>query len=151
VDGVDFSSQTFSNEFSEKGLRNYTENKQMKFGINNIFTTFWFFAMLLSSGTLTYFSIVANVFSSDLFFVGKCIMGFIILLFTGIVLYVLYKFRIVFIDDTSITSIHPFLVRKQKIDLSKIKKIEINNFYAFQAAMYKNVKNNPLSRNYRNK
>lgn len=67
-------------------------------------------------------------------------MGFIILLFTGIVLYVLYKFRIVFIDDTSITSINPFLESKQKIDVSKIKKIEINNFYAFHAAMCKNVK-----------
>ena len=90
----------------------------MKIGINNIFTSSWFILMLLSSGTLTYFSFDRNVFTSDLFFVGKFIMGFMIALFIGFLFYSLYKFRILFIYNSRIISITPFLLKIQKVDLS---------------------------------
>ncbi len=112
----------------------------MKIGINNIFTSFWFLVMLLCSGTLTFLSLNRNVFTSDLFFVGKIIMGFMILLFIGFFFYSLYKFRILVIDNNSIVSIYPFLLKKEKIDLTKIKKLKLENFFAFKGTVYRKIK-----------
>ena len=111
----------------------------MKIGINNIFTSSWFILMLLSSGTLTYFSFDKNVFTSDLFFVGKFIMGFMIVLFIGFFFFTLYKFRILFIYNNRIISITPFLLKIQKVDLSNVKRIKWSNFYSFQSWLYREV------------
>tara|TARA_B110000879_G_C10873316_1_gene393818 strand:- start:8 stop:667 length:660 start_codon:yes stop_codon:yes gene_type:complete len=112
----------------------------MKIGINNIFTSFWFFVMFLCSGTLTFLSLNRNIFAGDLFLVGKIIMGFMILLFIGIFFYSLYKFRILIIDNKSIVSIYPFLLKKEKIDLTKIKKLKLENFFAFKGTTYRKIK-----------
>jgi hypothetical protein len=111
----------------------------MKIGFINIFTTFWFFIMLLCSGTLIFLSFNDNVFTSDLFIVGKIILAFMILLFTGIFFYALYKFRIVIISHNSIVSIYPFLLKKEKIDLTKIKKLKMENFFAFKGTVYRKI------------
>lgn len=111
----------------------------MKIGINNIFTSFWFLVMLLCSGTLTFLSFNRNVFAGDLFIVGKIIMGIMILLFIGILFYSLYKFRILVIDNNSIVSIYPFLLKKEKIDLAKIKKLKSENFFAFKGTVYRKI------------
>jgi hypothetical protein len=112
----------------------------MKIGINNIFTSFWFLIMLLCSGTLTFLSFNRNIFTGDLFIIFKIIMGFMILLFIGIFFYSLYKFRILIIDDNSIASIYPFLLKKEKIDLTKIKKLKLENFFAFKGTVYRKIK-----------
>ena len=111
----------------------------MKIGINNIFTSFGFLVMLLCSGTLTFLSFNRNVFAGDLFIVGKIIMGIMILLFIGIFFYSLYKFRILVINNNSIVSIYPFLLKKEKIDLAKIKKLKSENFFAFKGTVYRKI------------
>ena len=76
----------------------------MKIGINNIFTSFWFFLMLVCGGTLTYFSFDRNLFTGDLVFIAKFFVGLIILITIGILFYFLYKFRILIIDKNKIIS-----------------------------------------------
>uniref|UniRef100_UPI004048BD8B hypothetical protein n=1 Tax=Mariniflexile sp. TaxID=1979402 RepID=UPI004048BD8B len=112
----------------------------MKIGINNIFTSFWFLIMLLCSGTLTFLSFNGNIFTGDLFIILKIIMGLMILLFIGVFFYSLYKFRILIIDNNSILSIYPFLLKKEKIDLTKIKKLKLENFFAFKGTVYRKIK-----------
>ncbi len=62
-----------------------------------------------------------------------------ILLFIGIFFYSLYKFRILIIDNNSIVSIYPFLLKKEKIDLTKIKKLKLENFFAFKGIVYRKI------------
>ncbi len=63
-----------------------------------------------------------------------------ILLFIGVFFYSLYKFRILIIDNNSILSIYPFLLKKEKIDLTKIKKLKLENFFAFKGTVYRKIK-----------
>ncbi|NIK93611.1 hypothetical protein GZ212_15730 [Mangrovimonas sp. CR14] len=112
----------------------------MKIGINNIFTTFWFFIMTLCGGTLTYFAFDKNLFTGDLIFIGKFFVGLFILITIGILFYFLYKFRILIIDKNKIISIHPFWFKKQKIDLNKIKGLKAENFFAFRGTVYRKIK-----------
>lgn len=111
----------------------------MKIGINNIFTTFWFFIMFLCGGTLTYMSFEGNLFTSDLIFIAKFFVGLIVLITFGILFYFLYKFRIIIIDDNKIVSINPFWFKKEQIDLTKIKKIKLRNFFTFRGTVYRRI------------
>ena len=111
----------------------------MKIGINNIFTSFWFSLMLVCGGTLTYFMFDRNLFTGDLVFIAKFFVGLIILMTIGILFYFLYKFRILFIDNNKIIAIHPFWFKKEKIDLTKVKKIKLENFFAFKGTVYRKV------------
>ncbi len=111
----------------------------MKIGINNIFTSFWFFIMFLCGGTLTYISFDRNIFTSDLIFIAKFFVGLIVLITIGILFYFLYKFRILIIDSEKIISIHPFWFKKQRIDLTKIKKLKLENFFAFKGTVYRKI------------
>ncbi len=88
---------------------------------------------------LTYFSFIENIFTNDLFFAGKIIMGFMILLFISTFLYLLYKIRIIIIKNNIIVSIHPFLMKKVKMDLSKIKRVKLKNWTAQNGTVYKRV------------
>lgn len=118
----------------------------MKIGINNIFTSSWFVLMLLSSGTLTYFSFDRNVFTKDVVLVVKLTLGFMIVLFIGFLFYTLYKFRILFIYNSRIISIRPFLLKIEKVDLKKGKSIKWCNFYSFKSTLYREVKITSSSR-----
>ncbi|MDP2160563.1 MAG: hypothetical protein Q8K02_08790 [Flavobacterium sp.] len=111
----------------------------MKIGINNIFTFSWFILMLLTSGTLTYFSYVKNVFTSDVILVVKLTMVFMILLFTGMLFFTLYKFRILFIYNNRIISITPFLMKIEKVDLKNVKRVKWSIFHSFKSTFYREV------------
>lgn len=112
----------------------------MKIGINNIFTSFWFSLILICGGTLTYFSFDRNLFTSDLIFIAKFFIGLIILITIGILFYFVYKFRILIIDNKKIISVHPFWFKQEKIDLTKIKKLKLENFFAFRGTVYRKIK-----------
>ena len=112
----------------------------MKIVIYNIFTSFWFFIMILCGGTLTHFAFDKNLFTGDLIFIGKFFVGLFILITIGILFYFLYKFRILIIDKNKIISIHPFWFKKQKIDLNKIKKLKSETFFAFKGTVYRKIK-----------
>jgi len=111
----------------------------MKIGINNIFTSFWFFIMFLCGGTLTYISFDRNLFTIDLIFIAKFFVGLIVLMTIGILFYILYKFRIIIIDNNKIVSINPFWLKKEQIDLTKIKKLKLENFFAFRGTVYRRI------------
>lgn len=112
----------------------------MKIGVNNIFTTFWFFSIFLCGGTLIYFvAFDKNLFTSDLVFIAKFFVGLSILITIGILFYFLYKFRILIIDNEKIISIHPFWFKKQRIDILKIKTLKLENFVAFREAVYRKI------------
>lgn len=111
----------------------------MKIGINNIFTSSWFIFMLLSSGYLTYLSYERNIITSDVILVVKLTMGFMIVLFIGLLFFTLYKFRILFIYNSRIISITPFLLKIEKVDLKNVKRIKWSNFYSFQSWLYREV------------
>lgn len=112
----------------------------MKIGINNIFTSFWFSLILICGGTLTYFSFDRNLFTSDLIFIAKFFIVLIILITIGILFYFVYKFRILIIDNKKIISVHPFWFKQEKIDLTKIKKLKLENFFAFRGTVYRKIK-----------
>lgn len=112
----------------------------MKIGINNIFTTFWFFLMFLCGGTLTYFAFDKKIFTGDLIFVGKFFVGLIVLVTIGLIIYVIFKFRIIIVANNKIVSYYPFLFKKKKVDLKTIKKLKLENFFAFKGTVYKKIK-----------
>lgn len=95
--------------------------------------------MILCGGTLTYFAFDKNLFTGDLVFIAKFFVGLFILITLGILFYFLYKFRLLIIDSQKIISIHPFWFKKQRIDLTKIKKLKLENFFAFREIVYRKI------------
>ena len=112
----------------------------MKIGIYNIFTFFWFVLMMILSGTLTYFLFNKNDFKTDTPIFIKIILGIFSILFVAILIYFLYKLRILLVSKKNIISIYPFLFKFERIEISKIKSIKWENFIAFKATVYKKVK-----------
>jgi len=96
----------------------------MKVAYPNIFTSFWFVAVLFSGGMLAYFSIDRNLFFGDLIFIGKFFTGLVILIATVIAIMFLVHFRILFIRHHTLYSIKPFIFQLKKIDLTKKLKIK---------------------------
>ncbi len=111
----------------------------MKIGIYNIFTTFWFLMMLLSSGTLTYFSYNKNFYSGDAILIVKIIIAIMSLIFICILLYLLFKFKILIVNKNIIISIHPFILKVNTIDITKINNVKWTNFPAFKGTIYRKV------------
>ncbi len=101
--------------------------------------------MFLSGGTLTYLSIDKNLFTSDLIFIAKFFVGLLVLITNGLLFYFLYKFRILIIDNNKIISFYPFWLKKEKIDLNKIKNLKLENFYAFKGTVYRKIKISDLN------
>lgn len=118
----------------------------MKIGINNIFTSSWFIFMLLSSGYFTYLSYKRNIITSDVILVVKLTMGFLIIFFIATFFYTLYNFRILFIYNSRIISITPFLLKIEKVDLKNVKRIKWSVFYSFKSTLYRDVKITSSSR-----
>lgn len=114
----------------------------MKIGINNIFTSLWFLVMFLCGGTLTYFALDKKIFTGDLIFIGKFFVGLIVLITIGLFFYFIYKFRILIVANNKIISLYPFWFKKEKIDLNKIKKLKLENFFAFKGTVYRRIKIN---------
>jgi hypothetical protein len=96
--------------------------------------------MLLSSGYFTYLSYERKIITSDVILVVKLIMGFLIVIFIGLFFFTLYKFRRLYIYNSRIISISPFLLKIEKVDLSNVKRIKWSNFYSFKSTLYREVK-----------
>ena len=112
----------------------------MKIGIYNIFTFFWFVLMMILSGTLTYFLLSTTSSKNETPIFINIILGIFSLFFVAILIYFLYKLRILLVSKKSIISIYPFLFKFEQIEISKIKSIKWENFTAFKATVYKKVK-----------
>ena len=118
----------------------------MKIGIYNIFTFFWFVLMMILSGTLTYFLLSTTSSKNETPIFINIILGIFSLFFVAILIYFLYKLRILLVSKKSIISIYPFLFKFERIEISKIKSIKWENFTAFKATVYKKVKINDDSK-----
>ena len=112
----------------------------MKIGIYNIFTTLWFVLMLTCGGFLTYGAIDSYLLFSDLIFIGKFVIGFIVLLTIGILIFLLLKFRILFIRKNKLFSIRPFIFNLQKIDLTSKLKITWDTWQLANGITYRTVR-----------
>lgn len=109
----------------------------MKIGIYNIFTTFWFLLMLLSSGTLTYLSFSKNLYLGDAILIVKIVIAVISLIFICVLFFLLYKFRILIVNKNHFISINPFILKMNIIDISKSKSVKWKNFSAFKGTIYR--------------
>lgn len=93
--------------------------------------------MLLCSGTLTYVSFEKNLYSSDAILIVKIVIAVMSLIFFCILLYLLYKFRILIVNKNNIISIHPFILKVNTIDITKTKNVRWRNFPAFKGTIYR--------------
>ncbi len=93
--------------------------------------------MFLCGGTLTYFAFDKKLFTGDLIFIGKFFIGLIVLITIGLCIYVIFKFRIIIVANNKIVSLYPFWFKKKKVDLNKIKKLKLENFFAFKGTVYR--------------
>ena len=96
--------------------------------------------MFLCGGTLTYFAFDKKIFAGDLIFVGKFFIGLIVLITIGLFIYFIFKFRIIIVANNKIVSFYPFWFKKKKVDLNKIKKLKLENFFAFKGTVYRRIK-----------
>jgi hypothetical protein len=122
-----------------------TEEKgNLIIGIYNISTTLWFVITLTCGGLMTYFAIDSNLFSGNLIFIAKFfigfIIGFIILFATGVLIFLLLKFRILFIRKNKLYSIRPFIFKLQKIDLTSKLKIKWDTWQLARSPTYRTVR-----------
>lgn len=91
----------------------------MTIGIYNILTTLWFILMLGSGSILTYMT-WDKMFHSDIFFIGKFFV-FIIYIFTiGTIIFLLIKFRLLFVTKNKLTSLYLFRLKKTTILIDEI-------------------------------
>lgn len=95
--------------------------------------------MLLSSGTLTYFSFNKNLYSGDTILIVKIVIAIMSLIFICVLLYLLYKFRILIVNKNHFISIHPFILKINTIDISKTRNLKWKNFSAFKGTIYRKV------------
>ena len=93
--------------------------------------------MLLCSGTLTYVSFEKNLYSSDAILIVKIVIAVMSLIFFCILLYLLYKFRILIVNKNNIISIHPFILKVNTIDITKTKNVRWRNFPALKGTIYR--------------
>lgn len=100
------------------------------------------FSMLVSGGTLSYLSIAKELFNSDSIFLVKLFIALFMLMTVGVLFFFSYKFRILLADRDTILSIHPFRFKKEKIDRTKIRSLQLKNFSAFRGTVYRKVKVN---------
>ena len=96
--------------------------------------------MIMSSGTLTYFLLSTTSSKNETPIFINIILGIFSLFFVAILIFFLYKLRILLVSKKSIISIYPFLFKFERIEISKIKSIKWENFTAFKATVYKKVK-----------
>ena len=111
----------------------------MKVGINNIYTSFWFLLMLLSSGTLSYIAFEQKLFSNDNELVIKIFLGFMVLLFFATSFYLLYKFRIIVIRRNVMLSINFFKLSRVSTNFSDVNSVRLENWTSQKGTVYRKL------------
>lgn len=112
----------------------------MKIGIPNIFTTCWYLGMLVCTGSLTYLSFTNDTLFGDTPWLVQLMMLLFDLSFLAVLLHLFYSFRLLVLKDGYIVFISPFLLKVQKLDLSKIRGIELKNWTTQNTTVHRSVK-----------
>jgi hypothetical protein len=92
----------------------------MKIGIYNILTTLWFIIMLSCGSILTY-TTWDKIFSSDIIFIAKFFVIIIYILTLGTLIFLLIKFRLLFITKDKLIIVYIFRLKKTTILIDEIK------------------------------
>jgi hypothetical protein len=91
----------------------------MTIGLNNFLTTLWFILMLSSGSILTY-TTWDKIFHSDIIFIAKFFIVIIYILALGTMIFLLIKFRILFVTKDKLTSLYIFRLKKTTILIDEI-------------------------------
>ena len=110
----------------------------MTIGLYNIFTTLWFLLMFICGGVLTYITIDRGFFSSDVELFTKFIIGILVLITMGIAGFFGTKFRFLIIKDNKLTSIYPFILKKDRINFDQVVKIKWKT-WTIKATIYRTI------------
>lgn len=95
----------------------------MRIGYNNILTTLWFILMLSCGGILTYMTL-DKIFYSEIFFVAKFFVVLAYTLTLGTLVFLLLKFRLLFVTKDKLTSLYLFRLKKTTIHIDGITSVK---------------------------
>ncbi|MEM9833794.1 MAG: hypothetical protein AAF944_24405 [Bacteroidota bacterium] len=110
----------------------------MKIGLSNIFTTLWFLLMIGSGGTLTYIAVSERLFIKDTILIAKIFLVVLAIITVATLIVFLVKFQLLIITRCRIISIKPFLLKRTKIELEKIKKISWGS-WDYKGTLFKTI------------
>lgn len=91
----------------------------MTIGINNILTTLWFILMLSCGSILTYMT-WDKIIHSDIIFIAKFFVILIYILTIGTIIFLLIKFRLLFVTKDKLTSLYLFRLKRTTIIIDEI-------------------------------
>ncbi len=91
----------------------------MTIGYNNILTTLWFILML-SCGSILTFMTFDKIFNSEIIFVTKFFVVLAYILTFGTLVFLLLKFRLLFVTRDKLTSLYLFRLKKTTIHIDRI-------------------------------
>ena len=110
----------------------------MTIGINNIFIILWFMIMLGCGSVFYYWTFFTDFFISDFPIIGKFFVALLMMICFSLFIFLLIKFRILFIHRNKISFCYPFTLKYRVIDLDSIHKIEWKSTI-IKATLYKQI------------
>ena len=110
----------------------------MTIGINNIFIILWFMIMLGCGSVFFYWTFFTDFFISDIPIIGKFFVALLMMICFSLFIFLLIKFRILFIYRNKISFCYPFTLKYRVIDLDSIHKIEWKSTI-IKATLYKQI------------
>ena len=110
----------------------------MRFSIHNInsFSNILFVLVLLSG--LNYGTITSNLFHEAIFLL-KIWLIFFMLMNVFVIIFVIYKFRVIIVSEEYITIVYPLKLQIIKHELSRIKKTNWSSFIPYNSIYYRKV------------
>ena len=110
----------------------------MTIGINNIFIILWFVIMLGCGSVFFYWTFFTDFFISDIPIIGKFFVALLMMICFSLFIFLLIKFRILFIYRNKISFCYPFTLKYRVIDLDSIHEIEWKSTI-IKATLYKQI------------
>ena len=92
----------------------------MKIGYNNILTTLWFILML-SCGSFVALTTFDKIFNSDIILIARFFVVLSYILTLGVMIFLLLRFRLLFVTKDKLISLYLFKLQKTTILLDEIK------------------------------
>jgi len=95
----------------------------MKIGYNNILTTLWFILML-SCGSFVALTTFDKIFNSDIILIARFFVVLSYILTLGVMIFLLLRFRLLFVTKDKLISLYLFKLQKTTILLDEIKTLK---------------------------
>ena len=91
----------------------------MTIGYNNLLTTLWFILMISCGSILTYMTF-DKIFNSEIIFIIRFFVVLAYILTFGTLVFLLLKFRLLFVTKDKLTSLYLFRLKKTTIHIDSI-------------------------------